>query len=485
MRRLTRSAIAATLALLMAAAVATPGLAAVPGPRREQWWFTAWALQNKVWPITQGQGVTVAVIDTGVEARLPDLTGVVLPGTNFDGGGGDGRTDLDTETPPGHGTAMAALIASQGRGTGFVGVAPEAKILPIVANSSDTLVPGIRYAVDHGAKVISISQVQSARCPEEMQEAVGYAIQRDVVVVAGAGNTGDVGNPSYNPANCAGVLAVGGLDLQLRPFAKTQRQSYVAVSAPATGVGGVLKDGQFHTSEGGTSSATALTAGAVALVRSKYPDLSARDVVKRIMASLRDAGPPGRDDLTGYGAVRPYQALTIGRIPANTPNPVFDAYEKWAAANGKKPGGDAQAQQNEAGDSPNNATEMALQLGIGTAVTLLLVFLLMLFLRRRRRPVPASGYPGSGQPQPYGGPQQPYGGAQQPYGQPGPPSGFGGPAGQQPPPGYRQGPPGPPPSFGPPPGGAVPPPRPEGRRPAPSFEPPDQGRHGPPPQPKD
>jgi type VII secretion-associated serine protease mycosin len=482
MRRLTRSAVGMTLALLMVAAVATPGLAAVPGPRREQWWFTAWAIQNKVWPITQGQGVTVAVLDSGVEARLPDLSGVVLPGRDFEGGAGDGRTDVDDDNPPGHGTAMAALIASQGRGTGFVGVAPEAKILPIVAKADDALIQGIRYAVDHGAKVINISQAQAAPCPDEMQEAVGYAIQRDVVVVAGAGNTGDAGNPSYNPANCAGVLAVGGLDLQLSPFAKSQRQPYVSVSAPATGVGGVLKDGQFHTSEGGTSSASALTSGAVALVRSKYPDLSARDVVKRIMASLRDAGPAGRDDLTGYGAVRPYQALTIGRVPANTPNPVFAAYDKWAAANGKQPGGGAQAQQKD-DDAGNNAVGMAIQLGVGTAVTLLLVLLLMLFLRRRRRPVPAAGYP-PGQPQPYGGQQQPYGGGQQPYGQPGPPSGFGGPPGQQPAPGYRQGPPGPPPSFGPPQGGAVPPPRQEDRRVAPSFEPPDQGRHGPPPEPK-
>jgi len=351
-----------------------------------------------------------------------------------------------------------------------------------VAKSNDALVEGIRYAADHGAKVINISQVQAGPCSDEMQDSVGYAIKHDVVVVAGAGNAGDAGNPSYNPANCAGVLAVGGLDLQLRPFVKTERQPYVTVSAPATGVGGVLKDGQFHTSEGGTSGASALTSGAVALVRAKYPDLSARDVVKRIMAALRDAGPAGRDDLTGYGAVRPYQALTIGQVPANTPNPVFAAYDKWAAAHGKQPGGGALPQQKKADDPADNAVGMAIQLGIGAAVTLLLVVLLVLFLRarNRRRPAPASGYPVQPQPQP-----QPYGGQQQPYGQQGPPSGFGGPPSgsrQQPPPGYRQGPPGPPPSFGPPPGGAVPPPRQEGRRPTPSFEPPDQGRQQPPPR---
>jgi type VII secretion-associated serine protease mycosin len=455
MRRLTRTAIGATLALLMVAAVATPGIAAVPGPRREQWWFTVWAVHNKVWPITQGQGVTVAVLDSGVQASIPDLDGVVVPGTSPEGGG-DGRTDEDTNTPGGHGTAMAGLIASQGRGTGFVGVAPRAKILPVVAKHSDTLAPAIRYAVDHDAKVINISAVAPQSCPDDIQGAVSYAIQHDVVVVAGAGNEGDTTNASNAPANCAGVLAVGGLDAQLRPFAKTQRQSYVAVSAPATGIGGVLRDGRYYPSEGGTSAASALTSAAVALVRSKYPDLSARDVVQRIMASTRDAGSPGRDDLTGYGAVRPYQALTL-TPPKNTPNPVFDAYDKWAAANGRD-GDSAAAAGRQGGNEEASGNGGALL--VSTAVGLGLVLLVALFMivrsrGRRTAPVGAPpGYPYQGPPQPYGGPQ-------------GPPTGFGAP---QPPPGQPpwQGPPqGMRPDFRPPPQGPPPdnfgPPRPHDR----------------------
>jgi type VII secretion-associated serine protease mycosin len=430
MRRLTRTAIGATLALLMVAAVATPGLAAVPGPRREQWWFTVWAVQNKVWPITQGEGVTVAVVDKGVQASIPDLAGVVLPGTDAEGGGGDGRRDVDDAVPPGHGTAMAGLIASQGRGTGFVGVAPRAKILPIVSKHLDGIAPGIRFAVDHDAKVISISQVAPQPCPDDVQEAVGYAIQHDVVVVAGAGNDGTGANASETPANCAGVLAVGGLDARLRAFAKTQRQPYVAVSAPATGIGGVLKDGRYYPSEGGTSAATALTSAAVALVRSKYPDLPARDVVKRIMASTRDAGPAGRDDQTGYGAVRPYQALTLD-VPKNTPNPVFAAYDKWAAAQGKANGGAAGAQGKKADDGPSNLG-FVVRMTVAAAVTALVIFLI-LFLRARgrRRAGPAPASPGQGPQQPYGGPEQPYGRPQ------GPPPGFGGPPG--PPPQHRPG----------------------------------------------
>ncbi|HEX6470249.1 MAG TPA: S8 family serine peptidase [Streptosporangiaceae bacterium] len=448
MRRFIRAAFGAALAVGLVAATATPGAAAaVPGPRKEQWWFTAWAVQNKVWPITQGRGVTVAVIDSGVEADIPDMAGVVLPGTNAESGGGDGRTDVDTAVPAGHGTAMAALIASQGRGTGFVGVAPRAKILPIVSRDLESKAAAVRYATSHGAKVINISQGAPTSCPPDLQQAVADAVRHDVVVVAAAGNEGDTTNPSATPANCAGVLAVGGVDPRLGAFAKTQRQPYVAVAAPAAGVGSVLRDGQFHTSEGGTSSAAALTSGAVALVRSKFPDLSAREVVQRIIASTRDAGPKGRDDLTGYGAVRPYQALTID-VPRNTPNPVFAAYDKWAAAHGQHSGsGTSAAQQRKNVDQSSNDTGGFLLL-VGLSVgTLLLVALVAVFLRARRRRAatagpPMGGYPGQ-QPPYYGqgpgpqgpGPQGPQG-PPAPYGRPqGPPPGFGGgpPQGSPPP----------------------------------------------------
>ncbi|MFG1711179.1 S8 family serine peptidase [Nonomuraea sp. M3C6] len=412
MRRLTRTAIATALALFLVGATAAGSGAAVPGPRAEQWWFTAWAVQNKVWPITQGQGITVAVIDTGVEASIPDLTGVVLPGTNLDSGSGDGRTDVDTDAPPGHGTAMAGLIASQGRGTGFVGVAPKAKILPIVANHVSDMAPAIRYAADHRAKVVNISQVAPQACPEDIQEAVSYAIQHDVVIVAGAGNQGDSLNFSNTPANCAGVFAIGGLDARLRPYVRTQRQPYVAAAAPATGVGGVLRDGKYHTSEGGTSSATALTSAVVALVRSKFPNLSARDVVQRIMAGLRDAGPNGRDDQTGYGAVRPNQALTTAEVPRDTPNPVFAAYDKWVAANGKKVGSGAPLAQHKppAQHKKSEVGGLLAFAGLVIAVLLLAGLLLMFLMSRNKRAAAAGlmpGYPGHGQPRPYGRPGQP------------------------------------------------------------------------------
>lgn len=327
-----RRAVAAASAIAVTF-TGVPVAGAAPQPRSEEWWFSTWDLQKKVWPITTGRGVTVAVLDSGVNARLPDLAKVVSPGTDLTGRPDDGRVDLDTELG-GHGTAMAALIA--GQGPTMVGVAPDAKILPVttyrkVPNFSvdDAQARGIRYAVKHGARVISMATGGSSpdgplRCDYYLQDAVDYAIKHDVVMVAAAGNDGDSSNDALLPASCPGVLAVGAVDYQARPWAKTERQPYVAVAAPGVDTGSIGRAGAF-TNNSGTSTSTALAAGAVALVRAKYPKMSGRDVVRRIIATARDSGLRGVDLQTGYGLLRPYHALT-DRVDVTAPNPV---YARW------------------------------------------------------------------------------------------------------------------------------------------------------------
>jgi subtilisin family serine protease len=138
----------------------------MPTPRSEQWWLHQWQMKEKVWPLTRGQGVTVALLDGGVDARVPDLAGRLLPGGNTMGDGSNGLKDLD---PHQHGTHLAAVIAARGQGTGMLGVAPESKILSIRMNnntvragSAEHMGHAIGSAVRQGAKVINISLASSS-----------------------------------------------------------------------------------------------------------------------------------------------------------------------------------------------------------------------------------------------------------------------------------------------------------------------------------
>ncbi|MFB9834619.1 S8 family serine peptidase [Actinoallomurus acaciae] len=330
-------------ALLLVATPMSPA-AATPHPRSDEWWFSAWGIEHDVWPVTTGAGVTVAVLDSGVNAALPELSGAVLKGEDSTGGTGDGRTDLD-EQDGGHGTGTAALIAGRGGGsTGFIGIAPGAKILPIRDTSRlgdrngvfESYARAIRFATDHGAKVINMSQgvtsvTMDGHCDSGIQDAIAYAVDHDVVVVAGAGNTGDTTNWPQLPASCAGALAVGAIDPALRPWNGTQRQSYVAVSAPGDNIPTIGKKGELFPGGRGTSAAAALTSGAIALIRSRNPKMSARTVVQRLIATARPLGRSRWNDQTGYGAIQITSAMNPKRhpVPEDAPNPVYAALDKW------------------------------------------------------------------------------------------------------------------------------------------------------------
>ncbi|WP_329243999.1 S8 family serine peptidase [Actinoallomurus sp. NBC_01490] len=345
-----RGLLAAAAALALTALSASPAGAVTPRPRADEWWFAPWAISD-IWKVTRGAGVTVAVLDSGVNARLPELAGAVLPGGDTTGQNTDGRTDFDKKND-GHGTAMSALIVGQGGGrSGFAGVAPEAKLLPIRVShsagpidSEQVFSAGIRYATDHGAKVINISLAADAdqeidECPTLVKRAIADAIQHDVVIVAAAGDEGDAANAPEYPASCPGVLAVGAIDKYAEPWKSTQRQSYVTVAAPGVHVGWVGQSGKYYPNGWGSSQASALTAGGVALIRSANPRMSAREVVQRITATAKDVGDPGRDSATGYGVIRIYHAMMKNEYPvaASEPNPVFERFDAWQARNGGRP----------------------------------------------------------------------------------------------------------------------------------------------------
>jgi type VII secretion-associated serine protease mycosin len=333
-------------------AAAAPGPAAVPATylvglpiptdaiRDEQWQLDLFHARD-AWRVSTGEGVTVAVVDSGVDAGHPDLAGQVLPGIDLVAGTGDGRTD-----PVGHGTTVAGLIAGRGDDTrGVVGLAPKAKILPVRVldeenRYDDALIVarGVRWAVDNGAQVVNLSLGGVGKSPA-LAAALDYAFARDVVVVACTGNiSASSGSDVWYPAREPGVVAVTGLERQsdtLWSGAITGPETVLA--APATGLTGARPGGGFWRVQG-TSFAAPLVAAAAALVRSHWPDMSAADVVNRLISTARDVGAPGRDDLYGFGVVDPVAALR-GQVSAVERNPLDDdAAPPGVAGFGAAPG---------------------------------------------------------------------------------------------------------------------------------------------------
>jgi membrane-anchored mycosin MYCP len=152
--------------------------------------------------------------------------------------------------------------------------------------------------------------------------------------VASAGNTGNTTNWPELPASCAGVLTVGAIGPTLRPWAGTQRQPYVAVAAPGDRIPTIGKKGVLFTSGSGTSASAALTSGAIALIRSMNPHMSARTVVQRLIGTAKPLDGSKWNSRTGFGAIQITSAMNPKRypVPANAPNPVYAGLDKWRAA---------------------------------------------------------------------------------------------------------------------------------------------------------
>ncbi|MFJ9817190.1 type VII secretion-associated serine protease mycosin [Streptomyces sp. NPDC101151] len=294
------------------------------GIRGQQWGLSALRL-DEAWRTTKGQGVTVAVLDTGVEADHPDLAGNVLPAKDMIGFG----AEPGDRTWARHGTAMAGIIAGHGHGpgdtAGVMGVAPEAKILPVrvILEDGDSarakarttrgnaLADGIRWAADHGADVINLSlgdDSDSAHPEPSEDEAVQYALKKGVVVVASAGNGGDKGDHVSYPAAYPGVIAATAVDKYGTRASFSTRRWYAAVSAP--GVNVVIADPDHKYYEGwGTSAAAAFVSGAAALIKAAHPTLTPAQIKKLLEDTARDAPVGGRDDSRGFGMIDPAAAL--------------------------------------------------------------------------------------------------------------------------------------------------------------------------------
>jgi type VII secretion-associated serine protease mycosin len=271
---------------------------------------------DQAWRHSTGAGVVVAVLDSGVDAEHPDLAGRVLPGRDYVDGSTDGRVD-----PVGHGTTVASLVA--GGGDPATGLAPDARILPVRVldeqnryQSASTVAEGVVWAVDHGAQVINLS-LGGSRESDSLGEALAYAMAHDVVLIACTGNaTGDSSGVWY-PAREPGVVAVTGLTFSGGtpvgwPESLTGPETVLA--APAVMTGALAGGG--HRQVQGTSFSSALVAATAALIRARWPELPAGEVVNRLVATADHLGAPGRNPIFGFGAVDPLGALTEPVPPA-------------------------------------------------------------------------------------------------------------------------------------------------------------------------
>ena len=322
--------------------------------RGQEWWLAALHV-TQAWQQSEGSGIIVAILGTGVDASYPGLAGSVITGPDYTGSGPLGRG-------PGspywgvEGTAVAGIIAAHERAWGLVGVAPDAKIMsvrvtlefndPLASDQAisrrlpDAIAAGIRYAADHGARIIDLpldpgtlgltstgDPAAAGGSPAE-RSAIAYALSRGIVLVAPAGDNGQGSRIVNYPAAYHGVIAVGaiGRNGQLASF--SSRQSYASLTAPGVSLVAAAPPDGYNTISS-TSTASGIVAGVAALVLSRFPHLTVAQVTQVLLESTatttaRSGLPslPARSPTgAGYGTVDALRALDLAAVitAANQP----------------------------------------------------------------------------------------------------------------------------------------------------------------------
>ncbi|MFJ8669008.1 type VII secretion-associated serine protease mycosin [Streptomyces sp. NPDC093600] len=368
------------------------GIASVPAHAesiRSQQWHLDILGAEKIWKISTGKGVTVAVIDSGVDKKNPDLLGRVLDGKDL---APEARGDEHTDYA-GHGTGMAGLIAGTGQsggGDGAFGLAPGVKILPIrlpdgeegAGSQADAdrefnkIAPGaIKYAADSGAKVINISMGFNSGS-QELTDAVKHALDKGALVFAAVGNSADKGNEAEYPGATPGVVGVGAIDKKLTKTAESQYGPQVDLVAPGDQMVHACGNDTGLCKSHGTSTATAIASAAAALIWSKHPDWTNHQVLKVMLNTIKvPAGGEKRNDHVGYGAIRPLRALKTPGDPGPADvRPIPDLAPAASASpstapseTAEQPAAPAPAPAPVAQEKESN-TGLWIGLGIGAAV---------------------------------------------------------------------------------------------------------------------
>ena len=313
--------------------------AAADQVRDREYWLSEYGFSD-AWDTTRGAGVTVAVIDTGVDGSHQDLTGTVIGGTDVSGvGRADGQKPVGDGSA--HGTLVGSLIAGHGHGdgAGVIGVAPEAKLLSVsvgfgvgTSSSDDQIAEAVRWSVDNGADVINMSLTRNTLdWPESWDDAFLYAMQQDVVIVAAAGNRGSGTTEVGAPATMPGVLTVAGVDQQGQAsFDASSQGITISVSAPSEALVGAAPGNEYY-EWAGTSGAAPLVSGMVALVRAAHPELDANNVINRVITTARTPGVAVPSPIYGFGLIDAAAAVAASVEPV-TANPMGDLAD-WIRVN--------------------------------------------------------------------------------------------------------------------------------------------------------
>ncbi|MER7342412.1 S8 family serine peptidase [Streptomyces sp. NPDC000075] len=352
---------------------------------------------QEMWKVADGTGITVAVIDSGVK-DVPGLEGRVLPGVSFME---PPFERPDVTYPPhedfvGHGTTMTAAIVGDGSAGGPRGLAPGAKVLPIRTSVGTPMafavIPeaakGLRYAVDHGAKVINLSLGAFPGWPiDKIKPAVEYAQSKGALIFAAMGNEAERDNYNNTVASLPGVLGVGAVndEAEAMPF------SSHGPDTDLSSIGGKVirrctENTGWCVGDGGTSYATALASASAALVWSAHPDWTANQVARVL---IQTAGGPidgsKRDDWIGYGVVRPRKVLLDHEGDPGAPDtdPLASPAPPAKVPSSPAPQGtDAAPHHAEAADAPSGSVPWKWPaLGAGIALSLGVTVL----VRRLRR----------------------------------------------------------------------------------------------------
>ncbi|MYT27506.1 type VII secretion-associated serine protease mycosin [Streptomyces sp. SID8354] len=363
--------------------------AAAEGKRSRQWYLDAMQAE-RMWQTSTGEGITVAVIDSGVDDSVPELRGQLLPGRDLSG---EGRgANFDSE---GHGTSMAMIIAGKRSGEGTWGLAPGSKVLPIRSvggNWTVNMAKSIRFAADQGAKVINISRGGPASdlAKQVLQPAIDYANQKGSLIFVATGNDGAKGNAPDYPSRLPGVVGVGAVDKTLKVTKFSVHGPQVALAAPGVEVPTRCTKALLDCETWGTSDATAIASASAALVWSAHPDWTNNQVL-RVM--LETAGKPedGKvpSEYLGYGIVRPRKVLLDKEGDPGPPdvNPLVAPPNTAAPSEAPRPGttkGTNKAAQKTASRvKDDDSTTRLVMAGIVAAVGVAAIAGLVLVRRRR------------------------------------------------------------------------------------------------------